>query len=324
VVKNPLLATIWRQHHGIEKPNSVNSDMAYLLLVLTVLFWSGNFVLGRSVNDIIPPISLAFWRWAGALIILLPFGIKPLLRHREWIMRHWKLLAVMGLLSVTNFSIFIYFALHSTTVVNTVLVNSFQPILIVIASWLGFREKITLLQGIGIMVSLTGLLWILFRGNLSFLLSFRFSSGDLWTLSASISWAIYSVMLRGHPQDIDPISFLEILIVFGALFLTPLYIWEVQTGARIQWSFRALGSIAYVAIFPSILSYLFWNKGVSMVGANKAGIFIHLMPVFSIFLAFLLLGERIELYHWPGIVLIIAGIFLTTSGGGFKTTRGNR
>jgi drug/metabolite transporter (DMT)-like permease len=128
--------------------------------------------------------------------------------------------------------------------------------------------------------------------------------------------------LSGSPAvtyGIDPISFLAILIVFGTLFLAPLYIWEIQTGARIQFSLRALGSIAYVAIFPSILSYLFWNKAVSMVGANKAGIFIHLMPVFSVILAFLLLGERFEHYHWPGISLIFGGIVLTTSEGGFKT-----
>jgi drug/metabolite transporter (DMT)-like permease len=293
--------------------------MAYLLLVLTVLFWSGNFVLGRSVNDIIPPISLAFWRWAGALIILLPFGIKPLLGQRQLIRRRWKLLAFMGLLSVTNFSIFIYFALHSTTVVNTVLVNSFQPILIVFASWIGYRDRIAPLQGIGIIVSLTGLMWILSRGNPSILLSFRFSGGDLWTLSAGISWAIYSVMLRGHPQNIDPMGFLAILIIFGTIFLTPLYIWEIQSGARIHFSLKAFGSIVYVAIFPSILSYLFWNKAVSIVGANKAGIFIHLMPVFSAILAFVLLGERFELYHLPGIVLIFSGIFLTTFRSDFKT-----
>jgi drug/metabolite transporter (DMT)-like permease len=287
--------------------------MAYILLVLTVLFWSGNFVLGRSVNDIIPPISLAFWRWAGAFIILLPFGIKPLFAQRQWIRRHWKLLAFMGLLSVTNFSIFIYFALHSTTVVNTVLVNSFQPILIVFASWIGYRDKITLQQGLGIIVSLTGLIWILSRGYPSILLSFRFSSGDLWTLSAGISWAIYSVMLRGHQQNIDPIGFLTILIVFGTIFLMPLYIWEIQTGARIQFSLKALGSIVYVAVFPSILSYLFWNKAVSIVGANRAGIYIHLMPVFSVFLAFVFLGERFKLYHLSGIVLIFSGIFLATS-----------
>jgi drug/metabolite transporter (DMT)-like permease len=120
-------------------------------------------------------------------------------------------------------------------------------------------------------------------------------------------------MLRGHPQDIDPIGFLAILIVFGTIFLTPLYIWEIQTGARIQFSLKAFGSIVYVAVFPSILSYLFWNKAVSMVGANKAGIFIHLIPVFSTFMAFVLLGERFELYHLPGIVFIFSGIFLATS-----------
>jgi drug/metabolite transporter (DMT)-like permease len=192
-------------------------------------------------------------------------------------------------------------------------VNSFQPILIVFASWIGYRDKITLQQGIGIIVSLTGLIWILSRGNPSNLLFLRFSSGDLWTLSAGISWAIYSVMLRGHPRVIDPIGFLAVLIVFGTLFLTPLYIWEIHTGARFQFSLKTLGSIAYVAVFPSILSYLFWNKAVSIVGANKAGIFIHLIPVFSIFLAFVLLGERFELYHLPGVVLIFTGIFMTTS-----------
>jgi drug/metabolite transporter (DMT)-like permease len=236
--------------------------MAYILLVLTVLFWSGNLVLGRGVNDIIPPISLAFWRWAGALIILLPFGIKPLLDQRQLIRRYWKHLAFMGLLSVTNFSIFIYLALHSTTVVNTVLVNSFQPILIVLASWIGYRDKITLQQGIGILVSLTGLIWILSRGNPLIHLSFRFSSGDLWTLAAGISWAIYSVMLRGHPQDIDPIGFLVILIVFGTIFLTPLHIWEIETGARIQFSLKAFGSIIMIAdhLLDSIESWMYVNS----------------------------------------------------------------
>jgi drug/metabolite transporter (DMT)-like permease len=126
-------------------------------------------------------------------------------------------------------------------------------------------------------------------------------------------------MLRGCPQDIDPVSFLSILIVFGTIFLTPLYFWEIHTGARIQFSLKAFSSIVYVAVFPSILSYLFWNKAVSIVGANKAGIFIHLIPVFSVFLAFVLLGERFEFYHLPGIVLIFGGIFLTTSRSGFKT-----
>jgi drug/metabolite transporter (DMT)-like permease len=120
-------------------------------------------------------------------------------------------------------------------------------------------------------------------------------------------------MLRGHQQNIDPIGFLTILIVFGTIFLMPLYIWEIQTGARIQFSLKALGSIVYVAVFPSILSYLFWNKAVSIVGANRAGIYIHLMPVFSVFLAFVFLGERFKLYHLSGIVLIFSGIFLATS-----------
>ena len=288
--------------------------MAYLLLILTTLFWAGNFVLARGVHDIIPPVTLAFWRWGLAMIIFLPFSIRPLIRHKESILAHWKFLALLSVLSVTNFNMFVYIALQSTTVINSALIQSFTPMMIVFLSWVGFRERITLRQGSGVLLSFCGLLWIISRGDSSVLLTLRFSTGDLWAVAACVSWAIYSVLLRLRPQDISQAALLEILIIFGTIFLFPFYIWELSTKPVMQISTVTLGSILYVAIFPSVLSYLFWNKAVSMIGANKSGIFVNLMPVFSIALAFVFIGERFSGFHLFGIVLIFSGIVLTTYG----------
>jgi drug/metabolite transporter (DMT)-like permease len=287
--------------------------MAYLLLVLTVLFWSGNFVLARGVHELIGPFSLAFWRWLGALVVVLPFTLAGLRRQRALLMGHWKLLLLLSLLSVTFFSIFIYIALDATTAVNTVLVNSFTPVLIVCASWIGFREAITVRQALGVMISLAGLLWILCKGEVAALLGIRFSVGDLWTLAAGVSWAVYSVLLRKRPAGIEQTTFLASLILFGTLLLLPFFIFEgLNSGFTVPTTPSLAAGIAYMAIFPSLLSYLFWNRGISEVGANRAGIFVHLMPVFTTVMAFLFLDERLHSYHLPGILLIFFGIFLTT------------
>jgi drug/metabolite transporter (DMT)-like permease len=287
--------------------------MAYLLLVLTVLFWSGNFVLGRGVHELIGPVSLAFWRWLGALVVLLPFTVAGLWRQRALLRRHWKLLTLLSLLSVTFFNTFIYIALNATTVVNTVLVNSFTPVLIVCVSWVGFRDAITARQAAGVFISLGGLLWILCRGEPAALLAIRFSTGDLWTLAAGVSWAVYSVLLRKRPAALDQPTFLAALILLGSLLLLPLFLLEtLYRGLALPTTASLAVSVAYMAVFPSVLSYLFWNRGVSTVGANRAGIFVHLMPVFSIIMAFLFLGERLQPFQLPGIALIFCGIFLTT------------
>jgi drug/metabolite transporter (DMT)-like permease len=287
--------------------------LAYLLLILAPLFWSGNFVVARGIHETVPPVGLAFWRWTIALAVFLPFCLPLLLRKRAVLLRHWKLLALLGLLSVTNFSLFIYQALHATTVVNAALVNSFYPVMIVMASWIGFRDGIRLRQGIGVAVSLFGLLWILSRGQPGLLLDLRFSAGDLWTLAAGLSWALYSVLLRKRPAELDHRTFLGGLMVFGTLFLIPFYAWELAVSGGFSLTRPALGGILYVAVFPSILAYLCWNMGVDRVGANKAGIFVHLIPVFSILLALALLGERLHGWHLPGMALIFIGIFLTTA-----------
>ena len=269
--------------------------------------------MGRWIHNDIPPISLAFWRWTVALLIILPFSLKHIIHQKDLIRQNWKILTLLAILSVTNFSMFIYMALKSSTVTNTVLINSMIPIFIVLVSWMGFKERITLRQTVGIAASLTGLMFIIAGGNLSTLLAVRFSKGDIWTISAGMSWALYSVLLRKCPIEFDSRGFLATTIIIGIFFIFPFYIWEISTGKTMNITKASIGSIIYVALFASVLAYIFWNKAIQIIGANKTGIFIHLMPVFSIILAIIFLDEKLRGYHVKGSVLIFLGIFLTTT-----------
>lgn len=286
--------------------------LPYLLLTLTVLFWSGNFILGRGIRDMIPPVSLNFWRWVGALIILLPFAAGRITNQKALVQQHWKLLALMSIPAITIFNAFIYLALQTTTATNTALVNAMIPVFIGLISWMVFGDAMRPRQILGIFISLIGLLFIVSRGQLSTFSQMGYSGGDLWTLGAGLSWATYSVMLRRRPPGMDPLVFLTALVAFGLLFMLPFYLWELFTRGGFGLSLPAVLSITYVCIFPSVLSFIFWNSGVAVVGANRAGIFIHLMPVFSILLAFIFLNEQPRLYHFSGMLLIFTGIAMTT------------
>ncbi len=286
--------------------------LPYLLLTLTVLFWSGNFVLGRGIREIIPPASLNFWRWTGALFILLPVGLPRVRRQKELLLQHVKWLALMSIPSITIFNAFIYKALQSATTTSTVLVNAMVPVFIALIVWFFFGERLSVRQVIGILVSMIGLLFIITRGEPGVLKNLEFSSGDLWTLGAGVSWAVYSVLLRRRPVQMDPIAFLTSIIFLGLVFLLPFYLWELSVYGGFSLSAASLGSIAYVCMFPSVLAYIFWNRAVDRVGASRGGIFFHLMPVFSILLAVSFLGERLHMFHLTGMMLIFSGIALTT------------
>ena len=284
----------------------------YLLLTLTVLFWAGNFTLGRGIRQLIPPVSLNFWRWAGALAILLPFGLPRVWRQRRLLLRHWKLLALMSFPAIVIFNAFIYMALQTTTAINTALVNAMVPIFIALIAWCIYGEQLKKRQLAGVLISFLGLVFIVTRGELTLLRTLTLSPGDLWTLGASFSWAIYSVMLRRRPREMDPIAFLTMLVGFGLFFSLPWYLWELHLKGGFVLTTETMASMAYVALFPSVLSFIFWNSAVHQVGANRAGIFIHLMPVFSIALAIVFLAEQLRRFHLVGIALIFSGIVLTT------------
>lgn len=286
--------------------------MPYLLLILTVLFWSGNFILGRGIREFIPPVSLNFWRWVGALVILLPFGIPRIRNQQALFRRHWKMVALLSIPSITFFNAFIYSALQTASATNTVLVNAMIPVFIAVIAWPALGDRLRPRQIVGVLTSLLGLLFIVSKGDLSVLGTLTLSKGDLWTLGATMAWALYSVMLRKRPKEMDAIAFLTLLIIFGLIFSLPWYVWEWAHKGGFSLSVTTFGSLVYVAIFPSVLSFIFWNNGIEKVGANRTGIFIHLMPVFSIVMAVLFLGEQPRLFHLFGILLIFCGIALTT------------
>jgi len=285
---------------------------SYLLLTCTALFWSGNFVLARGIRELIPPVSLNFWRWTGALLIILPFTLPRLRRQQHLLRSHWRWLALMSVPSIVLFNTFIYAALQSASATNTVLVNATTPVFIVLLAWLTFRERLHPRQLGGVFLSLGGLIFIISRGEWALLSQLRFAPGDPWTLGAALSWAIYSILLRQRPAGIDPPTFLTAIIALGVVILLPLYLVELTIKGGFSIDAASLASIAYVCVFPSLLAYLFWNRGVERVGPSRAGIFMHLMPVFGILLAALFLDERLSTYHTIGMGLIFTGIGLTT------------
>jgi drug/metabolite transporter (DMT)-like permease len=284
-----------------------------LLLVLTALFWSGNLVLGRAVHEAVPPVALSFWRWAIALAVLVPFSL-PVIRE-QWtvISQSWRILSVLGVLGVGVCSTLAYVALQTTTAMNGVFLNSAAPILIIALSWLFLGQRLSLRQAVGVCLSLLGVVGIITRGEPGVLLRLRFTPGDLWMLAAVLSWATYSVCLRWRPAGLDPVGFMGVTVCVGLLSLAPVYCWELSTGARIHLTPAALGSLAYVGLFPSVLSYLCWNRAVAEVGANRAGLFLHLIPVLGTLLSVLLLGESLQGFHLAGMSLVFAGIYLTTA-----------
>jgi len=285
----------------------------YLLLVFTTLFWSINFVVGRAVHNSIPPIGLAFWRWFGALLILLPFSYPYLREQWPLLRRHWKLMAVYGLLGVASFNTFIYIALQTTTATNALLINSNIPVLIVAFSWLFGGTTLSRRQTIGVLISLAGVITIICRAELQILTSLTVNQGDLWVLLAALCWAFYTYLLRRRPSELNPLCFLTVIIVFGLAVLTPFYLWELSQGLHMVSSLSTYASLVYVALFASVLAFILWNQAVGQIGANKAGLFLHLMPVFGTLLSIIFLGESFHLFHLFGISLIFSGIYLTTA-----------
>jgi len=285
----------------------------YFLLVMTTLFWAGNFVLGRAVNASIPPVGLAFWRWAIALAVLLPFALPHLRSQWPLVRGNWRALTLFGILGVTCFNTFVYIGLHSTTAINALLVNSVIPVLIVVLSRVLAHTPVTRPQAAGVALSLAGVVTIICRADTGILLSLQINRGDLWVMLAVVCWAFYTFLLRRRPAGLHPLSFLSSIIIIGLMVLAPFYAWEISRGARVGTDPATCGSILYVALFPSVLAFIFWNQAVGEVGPNKAGLFLHLMPVFGAILSFLFLGESLHLYHLAGIGLIFSGIYLVTT-----------
>jgi len=286
--------------------------VSYLLLTLVALFWSGNVVLGRGVIDHVPPLALNFWRWAAALAIMLPFSWRAFVEHRAAIRRDWKMLSLLGLLGITCFNSFAYIAFQTTTAINAALINTLMPIMIIAMVIVGFRETMGPRRALGLAVSFVGTLVILMRGDPAVLSTLAFTKGDLWMLAGAVSYALYSVLLRLKPPELDGVELLAVVTAFGLVIMLPVYIVETVLVAPMPVNATSVGMVAYVALFPSVLAYVFWNRGIAVVGAGRASLFVHLMPVFTSALAIGFLGESLQAFHVVGMILVFGGLVLTT------------
>jgi drug/metabolite transporter (DMT)-like permease len=286
---------------------------AYLLMALTAIAWSGNAITARGLNDIIPPVGLAFWRWVVAAPILLVIAWPHLREDLPKVKENLPFLLVLSALSVAAYNTLLYQGLLSTTAINSFLINTLRPSIIVLLSIIFFRQGITLLQSLGFSLAFIGTITIIVRGDSSRLLNLDFNIGDLWILAATVCWAIYTVLLKKRPK-MHATSFLAFTVILGILMLSPFYVWETifikPTPLRVE----TVGGVLYLAVISSIVAYLCYNRAVEIGGANKAGQVSYMLPIIGSGLAILLLGERFEFYHVIGFPLILAGVYFGSKG----------
>lgn len=290
--------------------------LAFLLLSLAMLFWAGNWVIGRALRDAMEPVALNFWRWTIAALILAPFALPSLRAQAAVIRRKAGVLLLLSLTGVAVFHAMVYVGLKSTSVVNAILLNSSLPLFIIACSWVLERERSTLRQVGGMLLSIAGILIILSRGDPGSLLQFDVHAGDAWILLAMPVWGVYSVLLKRRPPELGGVSFLFLLSLTGVLLLAPAAAIEAAvTPMRWPSAIEAAG-VLYVALFASVAAFICWNRGVAIVGANAAGFTLHLLPVFGTLLAIVFLGETFHLFHAAGIATILAGVIVATRARG--------
>ena len=286
-------------------------DHPYLLLALASLFWSGNHIVGRAVAGHVPPYALSTLRWLVGAVILWPFVRSLVSRDLPLIRRHWVILLFLGTVGGTVFSALNYLSLQLTTALNVSVFNSLAPVLIAAVGALTFRDRLTTMQTVGIATSLAGAIAIVSKLDPHVLADFEFNGGDVLVVFNMLVFAIYSVYYRLRPP-IHWLTFIFVLSVISTLGTAPLMVWEYARGEVLHGDWTTVGAVAYVAIFPSIGAYVCWNRGIELIGANRSGVFLHLVPLYSALMATVFLGERLMLYHVLGFVLILTGVHVTT------------
>lgn len=287
-------------------------DPTYVALTVTALLWSSNFVIGRAIHEAVTPATMNFLRWALALVVLLPVTLVDLRRHRLALLRNWRLIALLGLTGIAAFQTLCYFALTQTTALNTILLTSLAPLAIVALSWLALGERISRVQGLGLLTSLGGAVVLILHGDTEALVSLRFNSGDLWMLLAVALWTVYSVLLRRRPEQVPPLALHTASVGAGTLWMLPLFGWDAVRGAGLPTELSAWLAIGFVAVFSSAIAHALWVRGVASIGPNRASVFIHLMPLFGAVLAITFLGEELAAYHVLGAALVLVGVILSS------------
>ena len=289
------------------------NNNAYIFLIMATLFWSGNFIVGKAASLFeIPPFTLNFYRWTFAWLILAPFTLKEIIRKKDHIFQNIKLILILGITSITVFNSIVYYSLNFTQVINGVLMISTIPVMIIFFSWIFKIEKTNIYQILGVVFSLIGVAIIVTKANFNLLISLDFNKGDLWMVVAMFSWAMYSALLRKKKFELSQLSLLEVIISAGLILLVPAYLIEMYLGFKLNVNLPFILTLSYVVLFPGLASFICWIKGISIIGSNRSGIFLHLMPIFSTVLAILIFKEKFMNFHLFGATFIIGGIFLSS------------
>lgn len=302
--------------HSAKKETTTGMALA----LLAVIIWSGNFIVARGVSGQIPPISLAFFRWLSASLIILPFAITKFRKEWNVVKRSWHYLFWVSLTGVALFNTFVYIAGHYTTAINLALIGTTtSPIMAVAMAWIFLKEEIGWMKLAGLLFSVAGVLFLLSKGSLHALLSLHFGEGDLWMLLAAFCFAVYNTLVKKKPMAISPVNFLFVAFSAGTLMLLPFYIWETRQATPVQWSLDLALVILYLGLGASVICFLIWNSAIHKIGAARTVLFGNLIPVFSSLGAFLFLHERFTWIHLVSLVMVFTGILLAN----LRALRGN-
>ena len=290
----------------------MQNTKAYFMLVCATLFWAGNFMVGKfAFFSNVPPMSLVFFRWSLVWLLLLPFTYKEIIKYKEVIFKNLPLLLFLALTSVGLFNSFTYLSLVYTQVINASLFNTAIPAIIILLCFIFKIEKTNKYQILGLIISVLGILSIITKLNLEILLSLSFNKGDLIMIGGVISWGLYSSFLKKKKFTLPLLSLVHVLCTFGLIFIFPQFMFEFSQGQRINFNIELIYILIFLALFPSIGSYYCWAGAVSIIGANRAGIFLSLIPLFSTIMAIFFYNEQFKFFHLIGAILIIIGLFLS-------------
>ena len=290
----------------------MQNPKAYIMLVCATLFWSGNFIVGKlAFLENIPPLSLVFYRWSLVWLILLPFTFKEILKHKDTILNNLPLLFFLGFTSVGLFNSFTYLSLIHTQVINSTLFNTAIPAVIILLCFLFKIEKTNKFQILGLIISVLGILSIITKLDIKVFLSLNFNKGDIIMIGGVITWGIYSTLLKKKKFTLPLLTLVHVICTFGLICVFPQFFYEFSQGQFIEFNTNLFYILIFLALFPSIGSYYCWAGAVSIIGANRAGIFLSLIPLFSTIMAIAFYKEQFQFFHLIGAILIIIGLFLS-------------
>ena len=286
--------------------------LAYILLVFATFCWSGNFIVGKFAHLFeVPPLTLNFFRWVSVWLILIPFTYKEIYNNLDYIKKNLIVISFMGVITISTFNSVVYFALNYTQVINAVLVLAAIPAVTIIMSSLMKVDKTNIFQLIGLLLSVIGISAIISNADINKILSLNFNKGDLWMLVCVFCWSLYSTLLKRQSFKFSQFTLIQLMVSVGIIFLIPQFLYEKSIGQEINFDKTFFIILFYVVAFPALAAYYCWQKGIEIVGPNRATMFIQLMPLLSAVLAILIFKEKFELYHFIGASFILSGIYLS-------------